>query len=75
MLAYRRRHPGTCRLWFSGALVLMCLETWAPSFSAALAPGEFEGSTDVGKVELPGSVDFDQATRLPDQRQRCEHLG
>ncbi len=63
MLTYSTLHLRTCRLWLSGALVLFCLEAWGASVTAAVAPGDFEGSTDVGKVELSGSAEFDAASR------------
>jgi len=51
------------RLWIGGAIVLLCLDARGANLTAAEPPGEFEGSTDVGTVELPGTVEFDGATR------------
>jgi hypothetical protein len=47
--------------WLGRVLLVLCLcAPWAPR-SAAGPPGDFQGKADIGKVELPGSVEFDAA--------------
>ena len=42
-------------------LVMLCLGGLAGKHALAGPPGEFEGRSDVGKIALPGSVEFDAA--------------
>jgi TolB protein len=55
---------GFPRRWlcFGVALLCTCLEARGACLTQADPPGEFEGSTDVGKIELPGSAEFDKTT-------------
>ena len=48
--------------WLSCGLAILCLCNGGGRLLAAGPPGEFEGKTDVGKVELAGSVERDTAT-------------
>jgi WD40 repeat protein len=45
-------------------VILVCIEV-APAIGAqAESLGDFEGSSSVGKIEIPGTVDFDKPRRL-----------
>jgi TolB protein len=56
----RSTKPGI-RLWLGCAIVVLCLWGRGGTSFAAGPPGDFEGKGDVGKVELPGSVELDAA--------------
>ncbi len=52
-------HVNRMRGWVGLVIAMSCLS--APA--AAQGPGEFEGLIDVGRVELPGTVEFDAVNR------------
>jgi TolB protein len=50
-------------LWLGIAFLFLCVAAPGANLTKDQPPGDFEGSTSVGKIELPGSVDLDKATR------------
>ena len=58
--AFLHVHP--LESWLAFAIAVSCL-TQPVTRAVAQGPGDFENSTDVGRIELPGAVKFDAAKR------------